>query len=55
MRAQVNGRPLHVDLSPPMAPQSYLYMTGIPVVRPIDTLIVKAVDPDPAGLPQRSR
>jgi len=54
VRAQVNGRPLHVDLSPPMAPQTYLYMTGIPVVRPIDTLIIKAVDPDPPVCPNQS-
>ncbi|MCF8031467.1 MAG: RnfABCDGE type electron transport complex subunit C [Desulfarculaceae bacterium] len=54
VRAQVQGRPLHVDLSPPMAPQSYLYMTGIPVVRPIDTLIIKAVDPDPPVCPNAS-
>ncbi|MCB2226615.1 MAG: RnfABCDGE type electron transport complex subunit C [Desulfarculaceae bacterium] len=54
VRSQVQGRPLHVDLSPPMAPQSYLYMTGIPVVRPIDTLIVKAVDPDPPVCPNAS-
>ena len=54
VRAQVQGRPLHVDLSPPMAPQSYLYMTGIPVVRPIDTLIVKAVDPDPPVCPNQA-
>ncbi len=54
VRAQVQGRPLHVDLSPPMAPQSYLYMTGIPVVRPIDTLIIKAVDADPPVCPNHS-
>jgi electron transport complex protein RnfC len=54
VRAQVEGRPLHVDLSPPMAPQSYLYMTGIPVVRPVDTLIVNAVDPDPPVCPNLS-
>ncbi|MCB2193413.1 MAG: RnfABCDGE type electron transport complex subunit C [Deltaproteobacteria bacterium] len=54
VRAQVEGRPLHVDLSPPMAPQSYLYMTGIPVVRPVDTLIVSAVDPDPPVCPNQS-
>lgn len=54
VRAQVEGRPLHVDLSPPMAPQSYLYMTGIPVVRPVDTLIVSAVDADPPVCPNRS-
>ncbi|MBU1157656.1 MAG: hypothetical protein KJ921_17535, partial [Proteobacteria bacterium] len=54
VRAQVEGRPLHVDLSPPMAPQSYLYMTGIPVVRPVDTLIISAVDADPPVCPNRS-
>lgn len=54
VRAQVQGRPLHVDLSPPMAPQSYLYMTGIPVVRPIDTLIIRAVDADPPVCPNQS-
>ena len=45
------GLPLHVALSPPMAPRSYLFMTGIPVVRPIDTLIISAVDPDPPVCP----
>jgi electron transport complex protein RnfC len=51
VRAAVQGRPLHVELSPPMAPQSYLYMTGIPVMRPLDTLIIKAVDNDPPVSP----
>lgn len=54
VRSQVQGRPLHVDLSPPMAPQSYLYMTGIPVVRPIDILIIRAVDADPPVCPNQS-
>ncbi len=54
VRAQVQGRPLHVDLSPPMAPQSYLFMTGIPVVRPIDTLVVRAVDADPPVCPNQA-
>jgi electron transport complex protein RnfC len=47
VRSGLLGLPLHVDLSPPMAPRAYMFMTGIPVVRPIDTLIVKAVDHDP--------
>ncbi len=47
VRSGLLGLPLHVDLSPPMAPRSYMFMTGIPVVRPVDTLIVKAVDHDP--------
>ncbi len=51
VRAEVQGRPLHVELTPPLAPQSYLYMTGIPVMRPIDTLIIKAVDNDPPVSP----
>lgn len=51
VRAAVQGRPLHVELSPPMAPQAYLYMTGIPVMRPLDTLIIKAVDNDPPVSP----
>jgi H+/Na+-translocating ferredoxin:NAD+ oxidoreductase subunit C len=54
VRAQVQGRPLHVELTPPLAPQSYLYMTGIPVMRPIDTLIIKAVDNDPPVSPNLS-
>ncbi|MEW5914107.1 MAG: RnfABCDGE type electron transport complex subunit C [Thermodesulfobacteriota bacterium] len=54
VRAAVQGRPLHVELSPPMAPQSYLYMTGIPVMRPLDTLIIKAVDNDPPVSPNLS-
>lgn len=54
VRASALGLPLHVDLSPPMAPRSYLYMTGIPVVRPIDTLIIKAVDADPPVAPNQA-
>jgi electron transport complex protein RnfC len=54
VRAATLGLPLHVDLSPPMAPRSYLFMTGIPVVRPIDTLIVRAVDPDPPVAPNQA-
>ena len=54
VRAATLGLPLHVDLSPPMAPRSYLYMTGIPVVRPVDTLVIKAVDPDPPVTPNQA-
>ncbi|MCB2185816.1 MAG: RnfABCDGE type electron transport complex subunit C [Deltaproteobacteria bacterium] len=51
VRAAAQGLPLHVELSPPMAPRSYLFMTGIPMVRAIDTLIIKAVDADPPVAP----
>ena len=55
VQAGLLGLPLHVALSPPMAPRSYLFMTGIPVVRPIDTLIIRAVDPDPPVCPNLAR
>ncbi len=54
VRAATLGLPLHIDLSPPMAPRSYMFMTGIPVVQPIDTLIIRAVDTDPPVTPNRS-
>lgn len=54
VRAATLGLPLHIDLSPPMAPRSYMFMTGIPVVQPIDTLIIRAVDADPPVTPNRS-
>ena len=54
VRATTLGVPLHIDLSPPMAPRSYMFMTGIPVVRPIDTLIIRAVDADPPVNPNRA-
>ncbi len=54
VRSATLGLPLHVDLSPPMAPRSYMFMTGIPVVRPIDTLIIRAVDADPPVSPNQS-
>ena len=54
VRAASHGLPLHVDLSPPMAPRSYLFMTGIPVVRPTDTLVIRALDPDPPVCPNQA-
>lgn len=54
VRAAAHGLPLHLELSPPMAPRSYLFMTGIPVVRSIDTLIIKAVDDDPPVIPNQA-
>lgn len=54
VRAAAHGLPLHLELSPPMAPRSYLFMTGIPVVRAIDTLIIKAVDDDPPVIPNQA-
>ncbi len=54
VRAAIQGLPLHVDLSPPMAPRSYLFMTGMPVTRQVDTLVVKAVDPDPPICPNHA-
>lgn len=54
VRAATLGLPLHIDLSPPMAPRSYMFMTGIPVVQPIDTLLIRAVDADPPVTPNRS-
>jgi electron transport complex protein RnfC len=54
VRAATLGLPLHIDLSPPMAPRSYMFMTGIPVVQPIDTLVIRAVDSDPPVTPNRS-
>ena len=54
VRAAAHGLPLHLELSPPMAPRSYLFMTGIPVVRAIDTLIIKAVDADPPVIPNQA-
>ena len=54
VKAGTLGLPLHVDLSPPMAPRSYMFMTGIPVVRQIDTLIIRAVDPDPPVAPNQA-
>jgi electron transport complex protein RnfC len=54
VRSATLGLPLHVDLSPPMAPRSYMFMTGIPVVRPIDTLIIRAVDADPPVSPNQA-
>lgn len=54
VRAASQGLPLHVDLSPPMAPRSYLFMTGIPVVRPTDTLVIRALDADPPVSPNQA-
>ncbi len=54
VRADSQGLPLHVELSPPMAPRSYMFMTGIPVVRPIDTLVIRAVDADPPVCPNQA-
>ncbi len=54
VRAASQGLPLHVDLSPPMAPRSYLFMTGIPVVRPTDTLVIRALDHDPPVCPNQA-
>ncbi len=54
VRSAMLGLPLHVELSPPMAPRSYMFMTGIPVVRPIDTLVIRAVDPDPPVTPNQA-
>lgn len=54
VRAAAHGLPLHAELSPPMAPRSYLFMTGIPVVRSIDTLIVKALDADLPIMPNQA-
>lgn len=54
VRSATLGLPLHVDLSPPMAPRSYMFMTGIPVVRPIDTLVIRAVDVDPPVTPNQA-
>lgn len=54
VRGTTLGLPLHIDLSPPMAPRSYMFMTGIPVVRPIDTLVIRAVDSDPPVTPNRA-
>jgi len=54
VRAAAHGLPMQAELSPPMAPRSYLFMTGIPVVRTIDTLIVKAVDADQPIIPNQA-
>lgn len=54
VRAAIQGLPLHVDLSPPMAPKSYMFMTGMPVMRPVDTLIIRAVDIDPPIIPNHA-
>lgn len=51
VRSSLQGLPLHVDLSPPMAPRSYLFMSGIPVVQQVDTLIVNCLDVDPPVCP----
>lgn len=54
VKAAALGLPMHVELSPPMAPRSYMFMTGIPVVRPVDTLIIRAVDFDPPVTPNQA-
>jgi electron transport complex protein RnfC len=54
VRSLTMGLPLHLDLSPPSSPRSYMHMTAAPVVRPIDTLIIKAVDFDPPVAPNQA-
>jgi electron transport complex protein RnfC len=54
VRASLQGLPLHVDLSPPMAPRSYLFMSGIPVVQQVDTLIINCLDMDPPICPNQA-
>ncbi len=54
VKATALGLPMHVELSPPMAPRSYMFMTGIPVVRPVDTMIIRAVDQDPPVCPNQA-
>lgn len=41
------GRPLYSMLAPPERPKSYIFLVGIPVVKPIKLLIASGLDPEP--------
>ncbi len=45
--AGMNGVPLHVNLTPPEQPKSYLFLVGIPVLKRVHTLLVNGVDAEP--------
>jgi electron transport complex protein RnfC len=42
-----DGVPVHTRLSPPERPKAYIFLVGIPVVKPIRLLIVNALDAEP--------
>ena len=41
------GRPIHSLLAPPERPKSYIFLVGIPVLKPVELLIVSALDIEP--------
>lgn len=43
----VSGRPALSMLAPPERPKSYIFLVGIPVIKPINLLVVNAIDPEP--------
>ncbi len=41
------GRPVYAMLAPPERPKAYIFLVGIPVVKPVELLLVNAMDPEP--------
>ena len=41
------GRPVYPMLAPPERPDSYIFLVGIPVVKPVELLVVNAMDGEP--------
>ncbi|MEW5722928.1 MAG: RnfABCDGE type electron transport complex subunit C [Thermodesulfobacteriota bacterium] len=41
------GRPVHIMLAPPERPKAYIFLVGIPVIKPAELLLVNALDTEP--------
>ncbi|MFH1136056.1 MAG: RnfABCDGE type electron transport complex subunit C [Pseudomonadota bacterium] len=41
------GRPVHSQLAPPERPKAYIFLVGIPVLKPVELLVVSALDSEP--------
>ena len=41
------GRPVHSMLAPPERPQSYIFLVGIPLIKPVEVLIASMLDREP--------
>jgi electron transport complex protein RnfC len=48
-----SGKPVISLMAPPERPQSYIFLVGIPVFKPIKILIVNALDPEPTMVANR--
>ena len=47
------GRPVYSMLAPPERPKSYIFLVGIPMLKPVQLIIVNALDPEPTMVVNR--